>query len=64
MGVTVARWVATANRCKFFAKRAVSNAISPMRDAVQEAAGYSGGFSFILRGLETPVQLDTAGRLC
>ena len=40
MGVTVARWVATANRCRFFAKRAVSNAFSPMRDAVQEAAGY------------------------
>src|SRR4029077_19986745 len=37
VGVTVARCVATGNRCKFHAKRAVSNAISPMRDAVQEA---------------------------
>ena len=50
--MTVARCVATGNRCKFHAKRTVSNAISPMRDAVQEAAGYSGGFSFILADLK------------
>jgi len=56
--------VATANRCKFFAKRAVSNAISPMRDAVQEAAGYVRRLFLYSRGLETAMRLDTAGCLC